>query len=128
MAAKKEKKAKEAVKREPKKKVEEKIEYPRLYVQGEIFAKDELPEPILKDFEEVCVEFKLKEKEKDALFDRVKDAFLQRQVEPGEAVGIVTAQSLGEPGTQLTLRTKHYAGSAEVSVGSGIQRVEEIVD
>ncbi len=49
-------------------------------------------------------------------------------VEPGEAVGIVAAQSLGEPGTQLTLRTKHFAGAAEVSVGSGIQRVEEIVD
>jgi len=49
-------------------------------------------------------------------------------VHSGEAVGIVAAQSLGEPGTQLTLRTKHFAGAAEVSVGSGIQRVEEIVD
>ncbi|MEK6902875.1 MAG: DNA-directed RNA polymerase subunit A'', partial [archaeon] len=50
------------------------------------------------------------------------------KAEPGESVGIIAAQSLGEPGTQLTLRTKHYAGAAEVSVGSGIQRVEEIVD
>ena len=60
--------------------------------------------------------------------ESVKAVFNQRLVEPGEAVGIIAAQSLGEPGTQLTLRTKHYAGAAEVSVGSGIQRVEEIVD
>ena len=59
---------------------------------------------------------------------RIKEQFETLLVEPGEAVGIITAQSLGEPGTQLTLRTKHYAGAAEVSVGSGIQRVEEIVD
>lgn len=60
--------------------------------------------------------------------ESVRNVFNQRLVEPGEAVGIIAAQSIGEPGTQLTLRTKHYAGAAEVSVGSGIQRVEEIVD
>ena len=49
-------------------------------------------------------------------------------VVPGDAVGLIAAQSIGEPGTQLTLRTKHYAGSLEVSVGQGIQRVIEIVD
>lgn len=68
-------------------------------------------------------------KEKTTAFlKELRDKFEARRVEPGEAVGIVAAQSLGEPGTQLTLRTKHYAGAAEVSVGSGIQRVEEIVD
>jgi DNA-directed RNA polymerase subunit A' len=49
-------------------------------------------------------------------------------VEPGEAVGIVAAQSIGEPGTQMTLRTFHYAGVAELNVTLGLPRLIEIVD
>ncbi|MDD5162877.1 MAG: DNA-directed RNA polymerase subunit A'' [Candidatus ainarchaeum sp.] len=71
---------------------------------------------------------KLSKQKVESLIERIKEKFSDLTVEAGEAVGIVAAQSIGEPGTQLTLRTKHYAGAAEVSVGSGIQRVEEIVD
>ncbi|MBI4399885.1 DNA-directed RNA polymerase subunit A'' [Candidatus Micrarchaeota archaeon] len=46
---------------------------------------------------------------------------------PGEAVGIVAAQSIGEPGTQMTMRTFHYAGVAE-QVPTGLPRLIEIVD
>ncbi|MEM3731668.1 MAG: DNA-directed RNA polymerase subunit A' [Candidatus Bathyarchaeia archaeon] len=49
-------------------------------------------------------------------------------MEPGEAVGIVTAQSIGEPGTQMTLRTFHYAGVREQNVTLGLPRLIEIVD
>ncbi|OYT52782.1 DNA-directed RNA polymerase subunit A'/A'' [Candidatus Bathyarchaeota archaeon ex4484_135] len=49
-------------------------------------------------------------------------------VEPGEAVGVVTAQSIGEPGTQMTLRTFHYAGVREQNVTLGLPRLIEIVD
>ena len=49
-------------------------------------------------------------------------------VEPGEAVGILAAQSIGEPGTQMTLRTFHYAGVAELNVTLGLPRLIEIVD
>ncbi len=49
-------------------------------------------------------------------------------VEPGEAVGIVAAQSMGEPGTQMTLRTFHYAGVREQNVTLGLPRLIEIVD
>jgi len=48
--------------------------------------------------------------------------------EPGEAVGIVAAQSIGEPGTQMTLRTFHYAGVKEQNVTLGLPRLIEIVD
>jgi len=48
-------------------------------------------------------------------------------VEVGEAVGIVAAQSIGEPGTQMTMRTFHYAGVAE-QVPTGLPRLIEIVD
>jgi len=49
-------------------------------------------------------------------------------VTPGEAVGTVAAQSIGEPGTQMTLRTFHYAGVAELSVPLGLPRLIEIID
>ncbi|NWJ22469.1 DNA-directed RNA polymerase subunit A'/A'', partial [Marine Group I thaumarchaeote] len=50
------------------------------------------------------------------------------KVEPGQAVGIVTAQSIGEPGTQMTLRTFHTAGIAEKNVTLGLPRIIELVD
>ena len=50
------------------------------------------------------------------------------KVEPGQAVGIVTAQSIGEPGTQMTLRTFHFAGIRERNVTLGLPRLIELVD
>ena len=49
------------------------------------------------------------------------------RVDAGEAVGVVAAQSIGEPGTQMTMRTFHYAGVAE-QVPTGLPRLIEIVD
>jgi DNA-directed RNA polymerase subunit A" len=87
-----------------------------------------LPKKILEEIVAIAEVYNLSKDQADKLADTVKTKYDTLIVEPGEAVGIVAAQSLGEPGTQLTLRTKHFAGAAEVSVGSGIQRVEEIVD
>jgi len=58
----------------------------------------------------------------------VKNAYNKAMVEPGEAVGTVAAQSIGEPGTQMTLRTFHYAGVAELNVTLGLPRLIEIID
>jgi len=49
-------------------------------------------------------------------------------VELGEAVGIIAAQSIGEPGTQLTLRTFHTGGVAQEDIITGLPRVEEIFE
>lgn len=49
-------------------------------------------------------------------------------IEPGEACGIVAAQSLGEPGTQMTLRTFHFAGVRERDVTLGLPRLIELID
>ena len=54
--------------------------------------------------------------------------YSRASVDPFEAVGIVTAQSIGEPGTQMTMRTFHYAGVATVNVTQGLPRIIEIVD
>ena len=56
------------------------------------------------------------------------DQYIRARVDPFEAVGIVTAQSIGEPGTQMTMRTFHYAGVATVNVTQGLPRIIEIVD
>lgn len=49
-------------------------------------------------------------------------------VEIGQAVGIIAAQAIGEPGTQLTLRTFHAGGVATVDITTGLPRVEEIFE
>ncbi|MEK6619564.1 MAG: DNA-directed RNA polymerase subunit beta', partial [Chloroflexota bacterium] len=51
-----------------------------------------------------------------------------RLVETGEAVGIIAAQSIGEPGTQLTMRTFHTGGVAGADITMGLPRVEEIFE
>ena len=66
---------------------------------------------------------KLKEIISKALAEYDKNA-----VDPSEACGIVGAQSIGEPGTQMTMRTFHYAGVAEINVTLGLPRLIEIVD
>jgi DNA-directed RNA polymerase subunit A" len=62
------------------------------------------------------------------LKDFVEENYVRMRVEPGEAIGIITAQSIGEPGTQLTMRTFHYAGVIEMNVTLGLPRVIEIFD
>jgi len=56
------------------------------------------------------------------------ELYNKAKAEPGQAVGIVTAQSIGEPGTQMTLRTFHFAGIAERNVTLGLPRLIELVD
>ena len=51
-----------------------------------------------------------------------------KPVNIGEAVGIIAAQSIGEPGTQLTMRTFHSGGIAGVGITSGLPRVEELFE
>lgn len=46
----------------------------------------------------------------------------------GEAVGAVGAQSIGEPGTQMTLKTFHFAGVASMNVTLGVPRIREIIN
>ncbi len=59
---------------------------------------------------------------------RVIIAYKRALVEPGEPIGTVTAQSLGEPTTQMVLRTFHFAGIAKLNVTLGIPRLKEIMD
>ena len=49
-------------------------------------------------------------------------------VEMGKAVGVIAAQSIGEPGTQLTLRSFHFGGAMKVDITQGLPRVEELLE
>jgi DNA-directed RNA polymerase subunit A" len=64
----------------------------------------------------------------DEIVSQVASDYEHSKVEPCEAVGVVAAQSIGEPGTQMTMRTFHYAGVAEINVTLGLPRLIEIVD
>jgi len=71
---------------------------------------------------------KLTAKQAKDIIEQSRGAFIQARIDPFEAAGITTAQSIGEPGTQMTMRTFHYAGVATVNVTQGLPRVIEIVD
>ena len=117
-----------AVKPKKKTKAEVKEEEIESNFREEPWESSPIPKIVLDEIAILAEKKKLSKEKTDKLIDQVKRRWDWLKAEPGECVGIIAAQSLGEPGTQLTLRTKHYAGAAEVSVGSGIQRVEEIVD
>lgn len=87
-----------------------------------------LPPKVQEELETKVRDVDITKKEFDTICDNVVDSYERALVEPGEAVGTVAAQSIGEPGTQMTLRTFHYAGVAELSVTQGLPRLIEIVD
>jgi len=85
-------------------------------------------EQLIYEIAETVEKRNLDDKELDELVKKVKKAYDRAKVEDGEAVGTVAAQSVGEPGTQMTMRTFHYAGVAELNVTLGLPRLIEIVD
>jgi DNA-directed RNA polymerase subunit A" len=64
----------------------------------------------------------------DKILTQTCERFETHAIDPSESVGILAAQSIGEPGTQMTMRTFHYAGVAEMNVTLGLPRLIEIVD
>lgn len=70
-----------------------------------------LPITIVEKVEKYATMKKLSNDKKKKLLEIVTTKYNDGLVVPGDAVGLIAAQSIGEPGTQLTLRTKHYAGS-----------------
>ena len=63
----------------------------------------------------------------DELIDEIKFKYLKSLVHPGEMVGPLAAQSIGEPTTQLTLNTFHSAGTAKANATQGVPRIQELL-
>lgn len=62
------------------------------------------------------------------ILENTLEEYKNAKVEAGESVGLVSAESIGEPGTQMTLNTFHFAGVAEMNVTMGLPRIIEILD
>lgn len=62
------------------------------------------------------------------IVEKALEEYKKNRIDPTEACGMISAQSIGEPGTQMTMRTFHYAGVAEINVTLGLPRLIEIVD
>ncbi|MBI4009903.1 MAG: DNA-directed RNA polymerase subunit A'' [Candidatus Aenigmarchaeota archaeon] len=89
---------------------------------------DELPKRILEEIEKVAKEKRLKKNEAEKLTEEVKRRYFVSKFEPGDAIGIIAAQSISEPATQMTMRTYHFAGTAGIKVTYGLPRLIEIFD
>lgn len=86
-----------------------------------------LPKGIIEDIKanlpKNCSATKLKK-----IMENCYAEYQKSLAEPGECVGLVGAESIGEPGTQMTLNTFHFAGVAEMNVTTGLPRLIEILD
>lgn len=87
-----------------------------------------LPSNILKTLRDDVIKAGVSKKEMEEIIERVMEEYTVSCIEPCDAAGVVAAQSIGEPGTQMTMRTFHYAGVAEINVTLGLPRLIEIVD
>ncbi|KAK6195965.1 hypothetical protein SNE40_001281 [Patella caerulea] len=76
----------------------------------------------------VSEEFRLSTEAFEWLIGEIEAKFQQAQVHPGEMVGALGAQSLGEPATQMTLNTFHYAGVSAKNVTLGVPRLKEVIN
>jgi DNA-directed RNA polymerase subunit A" len=84
---------------------------------------DKLPKSLIAEIEEKCPASKIKK-----IAALVYEEYCKAKIDAGEAVGLVSAESIGEPGTQMTLNTFHFAGVAEMNVTMGLPRIIEILD
>jgi len=87
-----------------------------------------LPPALLTELKEKLASLRLPPAEMTKTVREIARRFRKAEVDVHESVGILAAQSIGEPGTQMTLRTFHYAGVAEMNVTLGLPRLIELVD
>jgi DNA-directed RNA polymerase subunit A" len=88
----------------------------------------DLPEKTKQDLVKYLQDREVSEEQFARILSDVENEYQKTRIEPAEAVGVVAAQSIGEPGTQMTMRTFHYAGVAEINVTLGLPRLIEIMD
>jgi len=90
--------------------------------------KRKLPGKIIDDLKNEASKRNLNKEQIKKVLDYLIEQYDAAKINPGEAIGIITAESFGEPGTQMTLNVFHFAGVAEVSVTQGLPRLIEILD
>ncbi|KAG4992883.1 hypothetical protein JHK87_026340 [Glycine soja] len=76
----------------------------------------------------VLEEYRLSRESFEWVVGEIESRFLQSLVVPGEMIGVVAAQSIGEPATQMTLNTFHFAGVSAKNVTLGVPRLRELIN
>lgn len=89
-------------------------------------AKKELSPKLYEELKNKLKEYKVKGKKSEKAIQEVVKSYKKALACPAESIGIIAAQSIGEPGTQMTLNTKHFAGVSEMNVTVGLPRIIEI--
>ena len=79
-------------------------------------------------FKRVVVEYSLNKLAFQNVLGEIESRFCRAAVNPGEMVGVLAAQSIGEPATQMTLNTFHFAGVSSKNVTLGVPRLKEILN
>ncbi|KAF2205301.1 DNA-directed RNA polymerase II subunit [Delitschia confertaspora ATCC 74209] len=79
-------------------------------------------------FKRLVTEYGLNKLAFDNVMGDLENRFLRAAVSPGEMVGVLAAQSIGEPATQMTLNTFHFAGVSSKNVTLGVPRLKEILN
>jgi len=97
-------------------------------LQRKSFEEITLPTIIVDEIERIVKAKKLNQEQRSKLEEEVKKEYLKSSFEPGEAVGIIAAQSISEPATQMTMRAYQLAGAAGIKVTYGLPRLIEIFD
>lgn len=87
-----------------------------------------LPQKIMEEINNFCSRKRLNRSQKNKLIKAIKEEYFKSSFEPGEAIGIISAQSISEPATQMTMRTFHFAASAGIQITLGLPRLIEIFD
>ncbi|MGC8566664.1 MAG: DNA-directed RNA polymerase subunit A'' [Caldisphaera sp.] len=87
-----------------------------------------LPDKIYNELKEKLDNSDLSYEQRIFAIEEAVRQYINSMIQPGEPVGTIASQSIGEPGTQMTLRTFHYAGLMEFDVTLGLPRLIEIVD
>ncbi len=87
-----------------------------------------LPESVIEKVSDRLEGIEVRDSTLKKILAKACDRYEEHLIDPNESAGIVAAQSIGEPGTQMTMRTFHYAGVAEINVTLGLPRLIEIVD
>ena len=101
----------------------------KAYVEKKVSdVRADLTVSLTEQLKDSLLKTKLTRKGVDEAIREALKNYRKSMIEPGEAAGIVSAQSIGEPGTQMTLRTFHFAGVREQNVTLGLPRLIEIVD
>ena len=124
-ASRRKKKTVKAVKEE--KRISRGISYEEAFALVERYSYI-LPQNLREELIIKIIENEMNHEEATELLNEVVRRYQNSLVDPGEAVGMVAAQSVGEPSTQMTLRTFHFAGVREFNVTLGLPRLIEIVD